>query len=43
MPYLRSISQIRDDSGGVIEDLIKILENVVGLNNKVVVPTPSPL
>ena len=42
MPYLQSISRIHDVSDRVIEDLTKILENVVGMKNKVVVPTPSP-
>ena len=41
MPYLRSISQISDVSDGVIDELTKILDTLVGLKNEAVVPNPS--
>lgn len=42
MPYLRTITQDRDVRDGNIEELVKVLDNVVGLKNKAIVPTPSP-
>ena len=41
MSYLRSISRISDVSDGVIDELTKILDKVVGLKNEAVVPKPS--